>query len=149
MIEKAWGRPIADLEEAAGRLPVEDPLLHAVMRARHQLVVVHNAATALQHRLHALTRPGYVPALHELDRLASTASTLRAVHAEGHAAVQAIHNLINAHEFALKGVGGPNSERVRAADTRSAPTRAPGLAAGRLAPPPSAVEPLPPLPNRR
>lgn len=62
MIEKTWGRPIEALESFAVRSPSEDPLLRSVMHIRSSLVVTDNAVAVHQDRLHALSRPGRVPA---------------------------------------------------------------------------------------
>ncbi|MGW7710970.1 hypothetical protein [Streptomyces sp. NPDC054771] len=66
MIEKAWGRPIEALETLAVRRPCNDPLLRSAMHIRSTLVVTENAVTVYQERLHALTRPGHVPAFYDL-----------------------------------------------------------------------------------
>ncbi|MDH6709141.1 hypothetical protein P3T27_005887 [Kitasatospora sp. MAA19] len=77
MIEKAWGRPIAELEKAAPRMPVEDPMLRSAMHHRSLLVVVSNSIAVHQERLHALTRPGHVPAFYDLDRITASARPTR------------------------------------------------------------------------
>ncbi|MFF3069204.1 hypothetical protein [Kitasatospora sp. NPDC057936] len=106
MIEKAWGRPIAELEKASVRLPVEDPLLRTAMHTRSHLVVVSNAAVVHQERLHALTRPDHVPAFYDLDRITQTASALRTAYAESNTALQAISHVIDARELS-QGRRGP------------------------------------------
>ncbi|WP_254075978.1 hypothetical protein [Streptomyces sp. P3] len=85
MIEKAWGRPgrpIEALETLAVRRPVEDPLLRSAMHTRSSLVVSNNAVAVHQDRLHAITRPGHVPAFHDLERITSSAVDLRVAQAE-------------------------------------------------------------------
>ncbi|MFE3774523.1 hypothetical protein [Streptomyces sp. NPDC059122] len=71
MIEKAWGRPIEALESLAVRRPCNDPLLRSAMRIRSTLVITDNAVAVHQDRLHALTRPGRVPAFYNLERITS------------------------------------------------------------------------------
>ncbi|WP_327073938.1 LuxR C-terminal-related transcriptional regulator [Kitasatospora purpeofusca] len=144
LIEKAWARPIAELEKASVRQPVEDPLLRAVMHTRSHLAVVSNSAAVHQDRLHALTRPGHVPAFYDLDRITSAASSLRTAYAESNTALSAIIHLVEAREYALKADGGPDAERVRAATARTAPSRPLGLLADRPAPQaPAARAPAP------
>ncbi|MFI8456875.1 hypothetical protein [Kitasatospora sp. NPDC085464] len=149
MIEQAWKRPIAELEKAAPRLPVEDAMLRAAMHHRSHLVVVSNSIAVHQDRLHALTRPGHVPAFYDLDRITASASALRTAYAESNTAVQMIRHVIDARELALTAEGGPNAERVRAATARS--SRAPhplGLPADQPVPP-SAAAVAQPVANRR
>ncbi|MER7750890.1 LuxR C-terminal-related transcriptional regulator [Kitasatospora sp. NPDC097643] len=148
MIEKAWGRPIAELEKASVRTPVEDPLLRTAMHTRSHLVVVSNAAVVHQERLHALTRPGHVPAFYDLDRITQSASALRTAYAESNTALQAISHVIDARELALKADGGPDAARVRAATARTSQAPQPlGLPADRPAPPAAAASARP-VPNR-
>ncbi|MFG2094641.1 hypothetical protein [Streptomyces sp. NPDC048612] len=73
VIEKAWGRPIDALESLAVRSPGDDPLLRAALHLRSALVVTDNAVAVHQDRLHALTRPGHVPAFYDLTWSASPA----------------------------------------------------------------------------
>ncbi|GLW58022.1 hypothetical protein [Kitasatospora phosalacinea] len=134
MIEKAWGQPITELEQAAAREPVEDPLLRAAMRTREHLTVLDNSAVVLQSRLHALTRPGRVPAFYELDRITDTAGSLRTAYAEASTALKAIRTLATARRHTLA-ADDLAAERVRAATARTAPSRPLGLAADRPAPP--------------
>ncbi|WP_406080476.1 hypothetical protein OG468_08605 [Streptomyces zaomyceticus] len=82
VIEKAWGQPIEVLEVLAVRHPCDDPLLRSAMHIRTALAITDNAVTVHQDRLHALTRPGYVPAFYELDRIVNSATTLRVALAE-------------------------------------------------------------------
>ncbi|MFF2616874.1 hypothetical protein [Kitasatospora sp. NPDC058046] len=140
MIEKAWGRPVTELEKAATRHPVEDPLLRAAMHSRGYLTVVSNSVAVHQERLHTLTRPGHVPAFYDLDRITESASALRTAHAESNTALQAIRHVVDARELALQTQGGRAAERVKAATARSthAP-RPPGLPAERPAPPTAAA----------
>ncbi|MEU4588406.1 hypothetical protein AB0F92_41235 [Kitasatospora aureofaciens] len=131
MIERAWGRPIAELEKAAPRLPVEDPMLRAAMHTRSRLVVVSNSAAVHQDRLHALTRSGQVPAFYDLDRITESASALRTAYAESNTALHAIRNVIDAREHALKAEDGPAAERARAATARTSQAPRPlGLPVG-------------------
>ncbi|MDH6145517.1 DNA-binding CsgD family transcriptional regulator [Kitasatospora sp. GP30] len=149
MIEKAWGRPIAELEKASVRLPVEDPLLRTAMHTRSHLAVVSNAAVVHQERLHALTRPGHVPAFYDLDRITQSASALRTAYAESNTALQAISHVIDARELALKAEGGPDASRVRAATARTSQAPRPlGLPAEQPAPPAAATAARP-VANRR
>lgn len=135
LIEKSWGRPIAELEKASVRQPVEDPLLRAAMHTRSHLTVVSNSVVVHQNRLHALTRPGHVPAFYELDRITDTASALRTAYAESNTALTAIRDLVEARGHALKADSGRDAERVRAATARTAPSRPLGLSANQPAPP--------------
>ncbi|MEE1786924.1 hypothetical protein PUR71_29065 [Streptomyces sp. SP17BM10] len=148
MIENAWGRPIAELEKAAVRQPVEDPLLRAAMHTRSHLTVVSNSIAVHQDRLHALTRPGHVPAFYDLDRITDTASALRTAFAESNTALTAIRNLVDARENALRADGGRDAQRVRAATARTAPSRPLGLSADRPAPSAAAAR-APASTNRR
>ncbi|MFF2954074.1 LuxR C-terminal-related transcriptional regulator [Kitasatospora sp. NPDC057965] len=148
LIEKAWGRPIAELEKTAVRRPVEDPLLRAAMHTRNHLTVVSNSAAVHRDRLHTLTRPGHVPAFYELDRITDTASALRTAYAESNTALTAIRNLIDAREHALKAGGGRDAERVRAATARTAPSQPLGVSAGQPVPSGAAVRTPAPV-NRR
>ncbi|MFB8171455.1 sigma factor-like helix-turn-helix DNA-binding protein [Kitasatospora purpeofusca] len=133
LIQNAWDRPIAELEKAAIRRPVDDPLLHAAMHTRSHLTVISHAVAVHQDRLHALTRPGHVPAFHDLDRITETASALRTAYAESNTALTAIRDLVDAREHTLKAEGGRDAERVRAATARTAPSRPLGLIAHRPA----------------
>ncbi|MET8626611.1 hypothetical protein ABZW30_23110 [Kitasatospora sp. NPDC004669] len=136
MIEKAWGRPIAELQKAAPRLPVEDPMLRSAMHHRSHLVVVSNSIAVHQERLHALTRPGHVPAFYDLDRITASASALRTAHAESNTALQMIRHVVDARELVLKAEGGPDAERVRAATSRTSQAHRPlGLPTGQPTPP--------------
>ncbi|MFF4927154.1 MULTISPECIES: hypothetical protein [unclassified Kitasatospora] len=140
MIEKAWGRPIADLEKAAVRRPVEDPLLRAAMHSRGYLTVVSNSIAVHQERLHALTHPGHIPTFYDLDRITESASALRTAHAETSTALRAICHVVDARELALQDQNGPGAERVKAATARS--THAPrpvSLPVERPAPPTAAA----------
>ncbi|MFD8321405.1 sigma factor-like helix-turn-helix DNA-binding protein [Kitasatospora purpeofusca] len=138
LIEAAWGLPIAELEKAAVRRPVADPLLHAAMHTRSHLTVISHAVAVHQDRLHALTRPGHMPALHDLDRITDTASALRSAYAESNTALTAIHDLVDAREHTLRADGGRDTERVQAATARTAPFRPLGLPSDRPAPPAAA-----------
>ncbi|MFJ5879867.1 hypothetical protein [Kitasatospora cineracea] len=145
MIEKAWGRPIAELEKTSALRPVEDPLLQAAMRTRIHLVVASNSVAVHQERLHALTRPGRVPAHYDLAALTDTASALRTGYAECYNALTSLRHLAEAREAVTADLA---AERVRAATARTAPSRPPGPAADQPAPP--AVGTRAPAPaNRR
>ncbi|MER7702390.1 hypothetical protein ABTX81_05760 [Kitasatospora sp. NPDC097605] len=113
------------------------------MHTRSHLTVVSNSVAVHRDRLHALTRPGHVPAFYELDRITDTASALRTAYAESSTALTAIRDLVDAREHALKAGGGRDAERVRAATTRTAPSRPLGLSAGQPAPPPAVRTPAP------
>ncbi|MFD5434777.1 hypothetical protein ACFWJ4_21810 [Kitasatospora sp. NPDC127067] len=140
MIEKAWGRPIAELEKAAIRHPTEAPLLRAAMHTRSHLTVVSNSVAVHRDRLHALTRPGHVPAFYDLDRITASASALRTAHAESDTALQAIRHVVDARELALQAQDGLGAERVKAAAARTTNSPRPlGLPAEQPAPPATAV----------
>ncbi|MFE4972849.1 hypothetical protein ACFRAR_12125 [Kitasatospora sp. NPDC056651] len=148
MIEKAWGRPIADLEKSASRLTAVDPMLRSAMHHRAHLVVVSNSIAVHQDRLHALTRPGHVPAFYDLDRITASANSLRAAYAESNTAVQMIRHVVDAREHALNAEGGRNAERVRAATARTSQAYRPlGPSVDRPTPPAAAPAPL--VVNRR
>ncbi|MFD8783784.1 hypothetical protein [Kitasatospora sp. NPDC059599] len=88
-------------------MPVEDPMLRAAMHHRAHLVVASNSAAVHQERLHALTRPGHVPAFYDLDRITASASALRTAYAESNTAVQMIRHIVDARELALQAQNGP------------------------------------------
>ncbi|MFI9626464.1 hypothetical protein [Streptomyces sp. NPDC052042] len=119
LIEKSWGRPIEALEALAVRRPCIDPLLRSTMHIRSALVVTENAVTVYQERLHALTRPGHVPAFYDLDRITRSAPDLRVAQAESHAFLQAISHAIEAREAATAD-SGPEVRLAQAAVARSA-----------------------------
>ncbi|MGC4998491.1 hypothetical protein [Streptomyces sp. DT195] len=100
MIEKTWGQPIEMLEVLANRRPCEDPLLRSAMHIRTALVITDNAVAVHQDRLHALTRPGHVPAFYEMDRITGAAADLRVAHAESQTYLQSIRRVVEAHEAA-------------------------------------------------
>ncbi|GHI94161.1 MULTISPECIES: hypothetical protein [Streptomyces] len=100
MIENAWGQPIEMLETLAVRRPSDDPLLRSTMHIYAALTITDRSVAAHQNRLHALTRPGYVPAFYELERLTGSAAELRVAHAESHTYLQAIRRVIEAREAA-------------------------------------------------
>jgi hypothetical protein len=120
MIEKAWGRPIDALETLAVRRPVEDPLLRSAMHIRSALVVSNNAVAVHQDRLHALTRPGHVPAFYNVERITSSAVDLRVAQAESRTALQAISHVIEAREAAATTDRAPALRLAQAAVARSA-----------------------------
>ncbi|MDT0464773.1 hypothetical protein [Streptomyces gibsoniae] len=129
MIEKAWGRPIAVLESLAVRRPSDDPLLRSAMHIRSALVITDNAVAVHQDRLHALTRPGHVPAFYDLERITNSAADLRVAQAESRTSLQAISHVIEAREATVTASGAPAALLAQAAVARSghAP-RAPGQA---------------------
>jgi hypothetical protein len=96
LIEQAWGQPIATLEAASVQRPVKDALLRSAMHIRSALVVTDNAVAVHQDRLHALTRPGQIPAFYDLERITSSAADLRVAQAESRTALQAIGHVIEA-----------------------------------------------------
>lgn len=120
MIEKAWGRPIEDLEALAVRRPNNDPLLRSAMHIRSALVITDNAVAVHQDRLHALTRLGHVPAFYELERITSTAADLRIAQAESRTSLQAISHVIEARETAATADRTPAVRLAQAAVARSA-----------------------------
>ncbi|MGW9287636.1 hypothetical protein ACWGRN_05625 [Streptomyces albidoflavus] len=127
MIENAWGQTIEALEVLAIRRPSKDPLLRSAMHTRTALAVTDNAVTVHQERLHALTRPGYVPDFYELDRITETAVSLRVGHAESRTYLQAIRRVVEAREAAALEVETPTVRLAQAAVARSGQTRhAPG-----------------------
>ncbi|MEE4543647.1 hypothetical protein V2S66_16920 [Streptomyces sp. V4-01] len=119
MIEKAWARPIEDLETLAVQRPVQDPLLRSAMHIRSALVVSSNAAVVHQDRLHAMTRPGQVPAFYDLERITRAAADLRVVQAESQARLQAIGHIIDAREAARPPDQAPAIRLAQAAVARS------------------------------
>ena len=119
MIEEAWGRPIEALETLAVRHPSDDPLLHSALHIRSALVITNNAVVVHQDRLHALTRPGHVPAFYDLERITSSAAHLRVAHAENHTSLQAINHVIEAREAASTGDQAPAVRLAQAAGARS------------------------------
>ncbi|MFE5733533.1 hypothetical protein ACFQ7A_21830 [Streptomyces sp. NPDC056528] len=130
MIEKAWGQPVEALEVLAVRRPCEDPLLRSAMHTRTALAITDNAVAVHQNRLHALTRPGYVPAHYELDRIVSSAADLRVALSESGAYLQAIRRVVEAREVAAPAARAPADRRAQAAVARSGRTpNAPGQVA--------------------
>jgi hypothetical protein len=135
MIEKSWGRPIEDLESLAVRRPNNDPLLRSAMHIRSTLVITANAVAVHQDRLHALTRPGHVPAFYELERITSTAADLRVAQAESRTSLQAISHVTEAREAAATADQAPAVRLAQAAVARSGhTTRALGQAPDQPAP---------------
>lgn len=125
MIEKAWNRPIDALESLAIRRPSDDPLLRSAMRIRSAMVITDSAATVHQDRLHALTRPGHVPAFYDLERITSSAADLRVAKAEGSTSLQAISHVIEARESAATTASAPAVRLPQAAVARSGHTPRP------------------------
>ncbi|MEU9484529.1 hypothetical protein AB0D83_12840 [Streptomyces decoyicus] len=119
MIEKAWGRPIEALESLAVRRPGDDPLLRAAMHIRSALVITDTAVAVHQDRLHALTRPGHVPAFYDLERITRSAADLRVAQAESRTFGQAIGHVIEAREAAATADRAPAVRLAQAAVARS------------------------------
>ncbi|WP_328946393.1 hypothetical protein OG259_37985 [Streptomyces sp. NBC_00250] len=121
------GLAIGALEVLAVRRPCDDPLLRFAMHIRTALAITDTAVTVHQDRLHALTRPGYVPAFYELDRIVNSAASLRVALAESGTYVQAIRRVVETRESASTADRGMAAHLSRAAVARSglAP-RAPG-----------------------
>ncbi|MFJ9468725.1 hypothetical protein [Streptomyces caniferus] len=119
VIEKAWGRPIEALESLAVRSPGDDPLLRAALHLRSALVITNNAVAVHQDRLHALTRPGHVPAFYDLERLTSSAADLRVAQAESRAFRQALGHVIEARDAAATADRAPAVRLAQAAVARS------------------------------
>lgn len=119
VIEKAWGRPIDALESLAVRSPGDDPLLRAALHLRSALVITDNAVAVHQERLHALTRPGHVPAFYDLERLTSSAADLRVAQAESRTFRQALDHVIEAREAATPAARAPAVRLAQAAAARS------------------------------
>ncbi|MFB7030878.1 MULTISPECIES: hypothetical protein [unclassified Streptomyces] len=122
MIEKAWGQPIEVLEVLAVRRPCEDPLLRSAIHTRTALVISDNSVAVHKDRLHAMTRPGYVPAFYEMDRLTDSAVDLRVAHSESHAYLQAIRRVVEAREAAAPAARAPADRLAQAAVARSGRT---------------------------
>ncbi|MBP0450579.1 DUF317 domain-containing protein [Kitasatospora sp. RG8] len=147
---EARGRPIGELERPAIHRSVEDPRLRAAIHTRGYLTVVSNIVAVHQARLHALTRPGHVPAFYDFDRITESASSLRTAHAESNTALQTIRHVVDAREAALTTQGGLDAERVRAATSRTTQSPRPlELPAGHPGTPPAAATPAPSPTNRR
>ncbi|MBV1949158.1 MULTISPECIES: hypothetical protein [unclassified Streptomyces] len=119
MIEKTWGQPIEILEALAVRRPGDDPLLRSAIHVRSALAITDNAVTAHQNRLHALTRPGYVPAFYEMDRITSSAADLRVAHAESQTYLQSIRRVVEAREASTPADRAPAVRLAQAAVARS------------------------------
>ncbi|MEU6664036.1 hypothetical protein [Streptomyces sp. NPDC046821] len=119
MIENAWGQPIQVLEVLAVRRPCEDPLLRSAMHTRTALAITDNSVTVHQDRLHALTRPGYVPDFYELDRITNAAVDLRVAHTESRTYLQAIRRVVEAREAAAPEDRAPAVRLTQAAVARS------------------------------
>ncbi|MFE3737769.1 hypothetical protein [Streptomyces sp. NPDC059134] len=135
VIEKAWGRPIEALESIAVRSPSEDPLLRSVMHIRSSLVVTDTAVAVHQDRLHALSRPGRVPAFYDLERITGSAADLRVAQAESRTSLQAISHVIEARESAATADRAPAARLAQAAVARSGhASRALGQSPGQPAP---------------
>ena len=119
MIEKAWDHTIESLEALAVRRPSNDPLLRAAMHIRSTLIVTDNAVAVHQDRLHALTRPGHVPAFYDLERITSSAVDLRVAQAESRTALQAISHVVEAREAAVPAAPAPAVRLAQVAVARS------------------------------
>ncbi|MFD4337875.1 hypothetical protein ACFWPP_11875 [Streptomyces anulatus] len=143
VIEKAWGQPIEILEALAIRHPRDDQLLRSTMHIHAALAITDHSVTAHQNRLHALTKPGYVPAFYELERITSSAADLRVAYAESHSYLQAIRRVVEAREAAAPALQDPAARLTQAAVARSgrtqnAPVQVPDLPASSAAVGPSA-----------
>ncbi|MFE3937007.1 hypothetical protein ACFXPJ_25410, partial [Streptomyces goshikiensis] len=103
------------------------------MHTRTALAITDNAVAVHQDRLHALTRPGYVPAFYELDRITTSATDLRVAHTESRAYLQAIRRVVEAREAAAPAAQDPAARLAQAAVARSG--RAPN-ALGQVPDPP-------------
>ncbi|MGW1104283.1 hypothetical protein [Streptomyces sp. NPDC002540] len=148
MIEKTWGQPIEILETLAVQRPSDDPLLRSAMHIRSALAITDNAVAIHQNRLHALTRPGYVPTFYELDRITSSAADLRIAHAESQAYLQTIRRVVEAREATTPADRAPAVRLAQAAVARSghaphAPGQVPDLPAPSAVVGPSAPAPRP------
>lgn len=133
MIEKAWDGPIDALEALALQRPVQDPLLRSAMHIRSTLIVSSNAAVVHQDRLHAMTRPGQVPAFYDLERITKAAADLRVAQAESQARLQAIGSIIDAREAARPPDRAPAIRLAQTAVARSVQApRAQGPSPGSL-----------------
>lgn len=142
MIEKAWGHSISALETLAVRRPAQDPLLTATMHIRSALVISDNEVAVHQDRLHALTRPGHVPAFYDLERATLAAVDLRVVQAESLTALRAIRDVIEAREAATDAEQAPAVRLAQAAVARSSnATHSRPQPSGQPAPPPPAGPP--------
>ncbi|MFH7338583.1 hypothetical protein [Streptomyces sp. KHY 26] len=119
MIEKAWAQPIEVLKALSTRQPCADPLLRSALHTRATLAVTDEAAAAHKGLLQTLTRPGYVPAHYELDRIVSLAAGYRVARAESGAHLQAIRRLVEAREASSTADRGPAASLSRAAIARS------------------------------
>ncbi|MCX5449857.1 hypothetical protein [Streptomyces nigrescens] len=119
VIEKAWGHPIDALESLAVRRPCDDPLLRAALHIRSALLITDTAGAVHQDRLHALTRPGHVPALYDLERVTSSATDLRIAQAESRSFRQALGHVIEAREAAATADRAPAIRLAQAAVARS------------------------------
>ncbi|WP_406281367.1 hypothetical protein [Streptomyces sp. NBC_00209] len=124
MIEKAWGRPVEDLEPLAKQRPCADPLLRSVMHIRSALVITETSTAVHQGRLHALTRGDHTPGFFDLERIASSATSLHVGQAENRIALQAIGYVIEARKAAAPRDNAPAALRAQAAVARSGHTTA-------------------------
>ncbi|MFE7623045.1 hypothetical protein [Streptomyces sp. NPDC057509] len=125
MIEKAWGRPVEELEPLAQQRPCADPLLRSVMRIRSSLVSTDLVASADQDRLRALTRTDQSQGWHDLERIARIASDLRFARVEHNMSLRAISYVIEAREAAAPRDNAPAARRAQAAVARSGQATAP------------------------
>lgn len=116
MIEKAWDSPI---EALAVRSPRDYPLLRSVLHPRTALSGAAHAVSVHQDRLHALTRPGYVPGFYEEDQITAAAVDLRVAQTESRAYLQAIRRVIEGREAAATADRAPAVRLAQAAVARS------------------------------
>ncbi|WP_406341382.1 hypothetical protein [Streptomyces sp. NBC_01578] len=89
------------------------------MHTRTALAVTDNSVTVHQDRLHALTRPGYVPAFYELDWITNSAVDLRVAQTESRTYLQAIRRVVEAREAAAPADRAPPVRLAQAAVARS------------------------------
>ncbi|MFJ7946844.1 hypothetical protein ACIQ6K_24795 [Streptomyces sp. NPDC096354] len=102
-----------------------------------------------QDRLHALTRPGHVPAFYDLERITSSAADLRVAKAESSTSLQAISHVIEARESAATTASAPAVRLAQAAVARSGHTPRPLGQAPDHPVPSAAVGPLVAGPGQR
>lgn len=82
------------------------------MHIRSALVITDNSTAVHQGRLHALTRGNHTPGFFDLERIASSATSLHVSQAENRIALQAIGYVIEAREAAAPGANAPAALRA-------------------------------------
>ncbi|MFE7576310.1 hypothetical protein ACFU5Z_16415 [Streptomyces sp. NPDC057521] len=125
MIEKAWGRPVEELEPLAKQRPCADPLLRSVMHIRSSLVSSDLVVSEDQGRLRALARTDQSQGWHDLERIARIANDLRFARVEHNISLRAISYVIEAREAAAPRDQAPAALRAQAAVARSGHTTTP------------------------